>query len=70
MFSILIGTEPSPSAGAVEFCFFCSSIETGGEGGKRLVGCCTFATNWAGEFRSNCCNELLCPRVKRVAPGP
>jgi hypothetical protein len=72
--SILIGIEDNnarsaPAVDAESF-FFCSSMETGGDGGRRLAGCCTFATNVGGELRSNCCTVLLWPNVKRVAPGP
>lgn len=46
------------------------SSETGGEGGKRLAGCWTFATMMEGELRSNCWAVLLGPSVNREAPGP
>lgn len=70
--SMLTGTaeSPVPCAWACASCFFCSSMDTGGEGGSRLAGCCTFATRTGGEFRSNCWAVLFRPRVNRVAPGP
>jgi hypothetical protein len=70
--SMLTGTAESsvPCVGADASCFFCSSMDTGGEGGSRLAGCCTFATRTGGELRSNCWAVLFRPRVNRVAPGP